>query len=284
MAVQAELHDRPTAKGFGGNGDGSPWTGLLEVAQAFYRWQNTYSPADTLEQDFPGHQHYLLQQALSECLPGWDLRVTASFRSEEVGTLPLRRIVVPSGPGTWGTALDDARLGYVSPTGERVMARVSVSVHPTGSGEVACLFLIGPTGQAAFLQTLVETLETWMAAHPHLCGAKLDAKGDFLKFGRPHTWEDIVLSPSVRAEVETHLCKFVARVARYQDLGVPTKRGILLVGPPGTGKTLLGKILCATVPATFLWVSPGQVRDPGQLQWLFGLAREHQPTVLSWRI
>jgi hypothetical protein len=38
--------------------------------------------------------------------------VTASFRSEEAGTLPLRRIVVPGGPGTWGTALDAARLGY----------------------------------------------------------------------------------------------------------------------------------------------------------------------------
>ena len=117
MTVRAELHDRRTLKDIGGNGDGSPWTGLLEVAQAFYRWQNTYSPAGTLEQeffacpvpelctvhqDFPGHQHYLLQQALPACLPGWDLRVTASFRSEEVGALPLRRIVVPSGPGGVG--------------------------------------------------------------------------------------------------------------------------------------------------------------------------------------
>ena len=52
MTVRAELHDRRTLKGVGDNGDGSPWTGLLEVAQAFYRWQNTYSPAGTLEQEF----------------------------------------------------------------------------------------------------------------------------------------------------------------------------------------------------------------------------------------
>jgi hypothetical protein len=209
MAVRAELHDRPTAKGFGGNGDGSPWTGLLEVAQAFYRWQNTYSPAGTLEQEF------------------------FACPVPELGTLPLRRIVVPSGPGTWGTALDDARLGYVSPSGDKLMARVSLSVHPTGSGEVACLFLIGPTGRAAFLQTLVEGLETWMAAHPHLCGAKLDAKGDFLKFDRPYTWDDIVLAPSVRAAVETHLCKFVARVGRYQELGGAHEAGHSPRRPPG---------------------------------------------------
>jgi hypothetical protein len=295
MSIRAKVRELLPQRNLGGNGDGPPWTGLLAVAQAFYRWQNAYSPAGTLEQeffgqpagglcavhrDYPSHQHYLLQQALPACLPGWEQRVTASFRSEEAGLLPLRQIVVASGPGTWGTALDDARLGFVSPSGDKVMARVSLAVHPTGPAELACFLLIGPATQAAFLTTLLEEIEAWMEAHPHLRGAKLDAKGDFLKLDRSYTWDDIVLAPSVRAEVETHLLKFVARLARYQAIGLPTKRGVLLVGPPGTGKTLLGKVLCSTLPTTFLWVSPGQLGDPGHLRWLFGLARELQPTIL----
>jgi hypothetical protein len=295
MSISSKVRERLEQTDTGGNGNGNPWEGLLAVAQAFYRWQNTYSPAGTLEQeffacalpdlctvhrDYPAHQHYLLQHALPACLTGWEQRVTASFRSEEAGSLPLRRLVMPSGPGTWGTALDDARLGFVSPEGEKVMARVSLCMHASGPTEVACLTLIGPATRATFLSDLLTDIEAWMAAHPHLRGAKLDAKGEFLTLDRAYTWDDIVFATSVRAEVDTHVLKFVARLPQYQALGLPTKRGILLVGPPGTGKTLLGKVLCSVLPTTFLWVSPGQLGDAAHLRWLFNLARELQPTIL----
>lgn len=192
----------------------------------------------------------------------------------------MRRLVMPSGPGTWGTALDDARLGFVGPNGEKVIARVSLCMHASGPTEVSCFTLIGPAAQATFLTDLLTAIETWMAVHPHLRGAKLDAKGEFLKRDRAYTWDDIVLAPSIRAEVDAHLLKFVARLPQYQALGLPTKRGVLLVGPPDTGKTLLGKILCSTLPTTFLWVSPGQLGDAAHLGWLFNLARELQPAIL----
>jgi hypothetical protein len=152
----------------GGNGDGQPWTGLLEVLQAHTRWQNAYSPAQaaaqeffgrparglcSLHRDYPRHQHYLLQQALPACLSGWERTVAVSFRSQEPGELPLSHVVVPSGPGTWDAALDDARVGYVGPAGARVMARLALT-HEEGV-EVACFTLIGTAEQAGFLRTLL---------------------------------------------------------------------------------------------------------------------------------
>jgi hypothetical protein len=277
-----ELHD-----------NGRRWAGLLEVFQAFHRWQNAYSPCQvaaqtfferparglcSLHRDYPRHRHYLLQQALPACLPGWERRLAVRFRSQEPGELPLAHVVVPSGPGTWGAALDDARIGYESPRGDRVMARVCLDQQH--GEEVACFMLIAPTEQAAFLRNLLDEIEAWMDANPHLRGAKLDAKGNFLNLDRAYTWDDIVLNLPTRAAIDRHILQFVARLPRYQAFGLPVKRGILLVGPPGTGKTLLGKVLCCTLPTTFLWVSPGEIESPSDLQRLFAWARELQPTIL----
>lgn len=293
MTIHAEVRKVIGQQNPGGNGEGPSWGGLLEVAQAFYQWQNSFSPARALEQeffsrptrglctlhrDYPRHRHYLLQQALPACLPGWERRVAVSFTSQQPGEVPLAHIVVPSGPGRWGPALVDARLGYVSPTGARVMARVCLDHN--FSEEVACFTVIGTTEQAGFLRDLLDQIEAWMEAHPHLQGAKLDMTGEFLALDHSYTWDDIVLGPSTRAEVEASICAFVARLPRYQAFGLPLKRGILLAGPPGTGKSLLGKVLCCTLPTTFLWVSPGELQEPKQLQRLFALARELQPTIL----
>jgi hypothetical protein len=51
-AISPRVRERFAQTDTGGNGKGNPWEGLLAVAQAFYRWQNTYSPAGTLEQEF----------------------------------------------------------------------------------------------------------------------------------------------------------------------------------------------------------------------------------------
>ncbi len=48
MRISPKVRERLAATNSGGNGN--PWEGLLTVAQAFYRWRNTYSPAGTLEQ------------------------------------------------------------------------------------------------------------------------------------------------------------------------------------------------------------------------------------------
>ena len=105
-------------------GNGNRWAGLLQVFQAFHRWQQ--GPADHLKQeffhrpvrglcalhrDYPSYRHLLLQRALPACLPGWHQVLAASFGSHESGEVPLRHLVVPSGLGAWDVALDEAQPG-----------------------------------------------------------------------------------------------------------------------------------------------------------------------------
>jgi hypothetical protein len=290
MTTQSEAHVFPLD--LDPKGNGNRWTGLLEVFQAFHRWQQ--GPADYLKQDFfhrparglcglhrdyPPHRHILLQRALPACLPGWQQVLAAGFGSHESGEVPLKHQMVPSGPGIWDVALDGAHLGFEGPEGARLMARVELQ-HQEPEGTISCFTLIASTEQAPFLRDLLAKVETWMDAHPHLRGAKLTAAGDFFKLDRAYSWEDIVLDSPTRAAIEQQVVQFVARLLRYRAFGLPTKRGILLVGPPGTGKTLLGKVLCSTLPTTFLWVSPGEIQNPPALRRLFELARELQPTLL----
>lgn len=187
--------------------------------------------------------------------------------------------MVPSAPGAWNVALDGAHLGFEGPEGERLMARVELQ-HQEPEGTISCFTLIAPTEQAPFLRDLLARVEAWMDANPHLRGAKLDARGAFLRLDRPYTWEEMVLDSATRAEIDCHILQFLDRLRRCRAFGLSLKRGILLVGPPGTGKTLLGKILCSNLPTTFIWVSPGEMDNPPQLQRLFSLARELQPTIL----
>jgi len=290
MATQSEAHVFPLERDPRGNGD--RWAGLLEVFQAFHRWQQ--SPVDhlkhefferpasglcALHRDYPPHRHLLIQQGLRACLPGWRQSLTAGFGSYQAGDAVLHSVLVPSGPDAWDTAADQAHLGFEGPEGQRLLARVNL--EPNREGEsVSCLTLFASVEAGAFLRGVLEHLEAWMDAHPHLRGAKLTATGDFLKLDRAYAWEDIVLDGPTRAAIERHVVQFVARLPRYRAFGLPTKRGILLVGPPGTGKTLLGKVLCSLLPTTFLWVSPGEVSNPPALRRLFDLARELQPTLL----
>jgi len=291
MASRLEVHpsllDQPGI-------NGERWDGLLEVFQAFHRWQNTYSPAGQLKQeffrqparglcglhrDYPAYKHLLLQRALIACLPGWRQVFAVGFGNHEPGEVPLKHIIVPSGPGTYDVAVDEAHLGFEGPGGERLMVRVVMEQQQSGE-PVACFTLITPTDKAPFLRDLLDRLETWMDDNPHLRGAKLDARGEFLKLDRAYTWEDIVLDPATKVEIDRHIIQFLDRLPRYRTFGLPLKRGVLLAGPPGTGKTLLGKVLCSVLPTTFIWVSPGEIGDPSQLQRLFALARELQPTIL----
>ncbi|OGB91202.1 MAG: hypothetical protein A3G35_01570 [candidate division NC10 bacterium RIFCSPLOWO2_12_FULL_66_18] len=272
--------------------NGNRWDGLLEVFQAFHRWQQ--APADHLKQeffrqparglcslhrDYPPHRLYLLQRALIACLPGWRQVLAAGFGSHTPGEAPLKHVLVPSGPGRWDVAVLGCHLGFEDGKRERLMARIDLE-NESPAGSVACLTLIAPTEKASFLRDLLDRLEAWMDANPHLRGAKLDARGDLLMLDHAYTWDDIVLDPATRAEIARHIIQFLERIPRYRTFGLSLKRGVLLAGPPGTGKTLLGKVLCSTLSTTFIWVSPGEVSDAPQVQRLFVLARELQPTIL----
>jgi len=63
--------------------------------------------------------------------------------------------------------------------------------------------------------------------------------------------------------------------------GLPTKRGVLLLGNPGNGKTLAGKLLASELACTFIWVPYHDSRiDDYSYTDIFQMARELAPTIV----
>ncbi len=70
----------------------------------------------------------------------------------------------------------------------------------------------------------------------------------------PVSWEEIFLPPGLLEDIRTNVATFFESEARYRELGIPYRRGLLLAGPPGCGKTLTLKALAHHTPAKVITV------------------------------
>jgi chaperone BCS1 len=59
------------------------------------------------------------------------------------------------------------------------------------------------------------------------------------RLGNNRKLDSVVLKAGQKEAIVADLKRFFASFARYEDLGIPWRRGYLLYGPPGTGKTSL---------------------------------------------
>ncbi|MBE3050169.1 ATP-binding protein [Candidatus Bathyarchaeota archaeon] len=126
-------------------------------------------------------------------------------------------------------------------------------------------------------------LQEWKDAarqHNYLRGRAFFADGELAVRSRLYTWEDVFLPEDVKHTVRTHVENFLRNRPRLKALGVKGRRGLILEGPPGTGKTLMGKVLADTVDASFIWVSPRHVQNPGSFADILEVARFVAPSVI----
>lgn len=97
------------------------------------------------------------------------------------------------------------------------------------------------------------------------------------------TWEGVVLAEGLARKIRASVEGFFGRREAYRAMGVPWRRGVLLVGPPGTGKTMATKALAASLPEVpFLYVRDlsGYDTQEEMIAEVFGRARELAPAVL----
>ena len=81
--------------------------------------------------------------------------------------------------------------------------------------------------------------------------------------------------------INRHAINFLDRLEDYKELGMRTSRGLLLLGPPGTGKTLCCSILINLCKeCTIIYVSRNAVKERGQIDEIYSLARKLSPTLV----
>lgn len=100
-------------------------------------------------------------------------------------------------------------------------------------------------------------------------------------YPRPkHTWEDLVLPTDVKRQIRDSFESFLASKSRYRDLGLPYRRGFLLVGPPGNGKTLVTKVIAGSYRVNIVALQLKSDLEERVVDEAFKLARANPPCVM----
>lgn len=113
-----------------------------------------------------------------------------------------------------------------------------------------------------------------------LKGQKIDPNCNFIKFNRKFTWEDLILPEKIKTEIQMNLKNLIEYRDIYKANNLQVKRGLILAGEPGTGKTQMAKILCNTIPWTFVWCTSKNLENAKRVGQIIELARDLSPTVL----
>ncbi|OCF31018.1 hypothetical protein I316_07289 [Kwoniella heveanensis BCC8398] len=89
------------------------------------------------------------------------------------------------------------------------------------------------------------------------------------------SWDDVVLDERFKKALQSDYRSFYRSEKTYKDLGVPWKRGLILLGPPGNGKTISLKALMKEVAVPTLYVKSFHC-----IKEVFDRARAEAPCVL----
>lgn len=94
-------------------------------------------------------------------------------------------------------------------------------------------------------------------------------------------WQDLVLNAETKKEIMDNTVGFLARREAWWRLGIPRRRGVMLVGQPGTGKTAICRALMAEAPGiTRIITDPYLLNGVGYLSDVYELAEDLRPSIV----
>ena len=131
-------------------------------------------------------------------------------------------------------------------------------------------------------RNFAEGIESTAQAANLYGGKKLEFGGHirFLSL-TPKTWEDLILHPALKDEIEANTVGFLNRKEELAKYGIPPRRGVILVGEPGTGKTLISKILMNRSPGiTCIMANQSGLAHSRYICELYQLAEDLKPSII----
>jgi len=94
-------------------------------------------------------------------------------------------------------------------------------------------------------------------------------------------WSKLVLPSEIKDSIDLNVVNFIKNLDLYEEHGLPTSRGVLLVGPPGTGKTLTMEVILNEFPdITRIYAPAETLSQPGAINECYQLARRLSPTIV----
>lgn len=94
------------------------------------------------------------------------------------------------------------------------------------------------------------------------------------------TWGDVVLPPGMAADIRGAVEGFRLSRARYREMGLAYRRGLLFSGPPGCGKTMAVRAAAASFRGSVFYVPLTRELKEYQLRSFFHEASAEAPSLL----
>ena len=92
-------------------------------------------------------------------------------------------------------------------------------------------------------------------------------------------WDDLVIPQAMKADLRCMVESFMGARPKYQELGLPWRRGLLLGGPPGCGKSTAIKVIAAQVKASVFVMPITSKTSDYQLSRFVDAAADAAPSV-----
>src|SRR5579884_2790229 len=105
--------------------------------------------------------------------------------------------------------------------------------------------------------------------------ASLDFLAYNFSFFQGATFDNLILRGNLKQEIRDDLVQFFASRARYEEYGIPWKRGILFIGPLGNGKTHAVKALINSMDQPCLYI-----KSLHGVEQVFARARRTSPCIM----
>ena len=132
------------------------------------------------------------------------------------------------------------------------------------------------------VKRLIQEVAEYVKDNNFYRGKRLMFEGQisFLK-AEKRDWESVILDRAMKKDIRRHSLGFLKDCAKYEKLGMSTKRGLILAGEPGVGKTAICKALMTEAEGiTCIVTNPYSMQYENYITNLYSVAQDLNPSLV----